>query len=190
MEIKFKLSTEDYISIAWFLRNTSKKSKIINVIVYTYMIIVILFLINLSLSNNSVKGAILFTICILTMTSIYRFLTKDETQYKVTTRKTIELLKDKKNYKYLSEQKVNLLKGKITHSILNEKFSMEIDERTNILVKEEYIFIYTNNFKEFKNKILHYCNIPVTPCIVIPVTAFNSPDEKEEFIKEIIKFQE
>ena len=62
---------------------------------------------------------------------------------------------------------------------------MEIDEEVNIVVKDGYIYIYTDNYKEFKNRILLYCNVLVTPCIVIPIAAFNSSDEKEEFIKEI-----
>lgn len=143
------------------------------------MIIALLFLINLSLSNNSVKGTIIFTICVFIIACIYWFLTKEERLQEVNSRKIIKLLKKENNSIYLSEQKVNLAEDKITHSILHKKFSMKIDERINLLVNEEFIFIYTNNFKELKKRILYYCNIPVTPCIVIPITSFTSDIEMD-----------
>lgn len=125
----------------------------------------------------------MYTVVTFMIACAFTFLTTEKMQQKQITMKNTRQLKKGKNSKYLAEQKVTVENGKIKHIILNETFDMEIYGKANIVVKD--IYIYTNNHKEFKNRILFYCNVLVTPCIVIPIAAFNSSDEKEEFIKEI-----
>mgnify|MGYP000571352791 CR=1 FL=1 len=185
MEVKFKLTSEDYNSITWSIYKKSKKSKIIKTAVYGYLIIALLLIIKLCLSDNNIKDAVMYTMVIFMMACVFKFFTTEKMQQKRTIMKNTRQLKKEKNSKYLAEQKVIVEDGKIRHIILNEIFDMEIDEEVNIVVKDRYIYIYTDNYKEFKNRILLYCNVLVTPCIVIPIAAFNSSDEKEEFIKKI-----
>lgn len=183
MEVKFKLTSEDYNSITWSIYKKSKKSKIIKTFVYAYTIIGELIIIKRCIADDNIKEAIMYTMVIFMIACAFTFLTTEKMQQKRTTMKNTRQLKKEKNSKYLAEQKVVVENGKIRYTILNETFDMEIDEKANIVVKDRYI--YTNNHKEFKNRILLYCNVLVTPCIVIPIAAFNSSDEKEEFIKEI-----
>lgn len=185
MEIKFKLTSEDYNSITWSIYKKSKKSKIIKTFVYTYIIIGELIIIKRCIADDNIKEAIMYTVVTFMIACAFTFLTTEKMLQKRTIMKITRQLKKGKNSKYLAEQKVIVENGKIRHIILNETFDMEIDEKSNIVVKDRYIYIYTNNHKEFKNRILFYCNVLVTPCIVIPIAAFNSSDEKKEFIKEI-----
>lgn len=185
MEVKFKLTSEDYNSITWSIYKKSKKSQIIKTFVYTYIIIGELIIIKRCIADDNIREAIMYTVVIFMIACAFTFLITEKMQQKRTIMKNARQLKKEKNSKYLAEQKIIVENGKIRHIVLNETFDMEIDEKVNIIVEDRYIYIYTNNRKEFENKILSYCNVLVTRCIVVPIAVFDSSAEKEAFIKEI-----
>ena len=69
----------------------------------------------------------------------------------------------------------------MTHTILNKKLVIKINTGSNIIIKENYIFIYSDT----KKRLLNYDMSLKAPCIVIPRSVFSSLCEEKEFIKNI-----
>lgn len=181
MEVKFKLKAEDYDAISFMLGKMIQRSKIVDTITYVYILISWIWVINSCLSNNNPQSAIIYSIIIFIMLCIYVFLSKDSMQKKITHIRNIRRLKQKKYKRYISEQQIELKEDTITHTILNDKLEIKINTNSNIIIKENYIFIYSNT----KKRLLHYDRSPKAPCVIIPRSVFSTLYEEKEFIKNI-----
>lgn len=181
MGFKFTLTVEDYDAISFMLGKMLKRSKIVDILAYGSVLIAWIWVINSCLSNNSPKSAIMYSIIIFIMVGIYAFLSKDSMQKKITHLRNARLLKKKEYKAFISEQQIELKEDTIIHTILNYKVEIKINANSNIIIKENYIFIYSDT----KKRILKYDRSPKAPCIVIPRSVFNTLDEEKEFMKNI-----
>lgn len=181
MGIKFTLTVEDCDAIAFILSKMIKRSKVIDILAYGSVLIGWIWVVNLCLSNNSLKSAIIYSIIFFIMASIYAFLSKESIQKKITHIRHVRRLKKKNYQRYISEQQIELKEDTIIHTILNYKVEIKINANSNIIIKENYIFIYSDTTK----RLLNYDMSPKAPCIVIPRSAFNTLHEEERFIKNI-----
>ena len=181
MGFKFTFTVEDYDAISFMLGKMIKRSKIVDILAYGSVLIAWIWGVNLCLSNKSIKFAIIFSIIFFIMVSIYAFLSKDSMQKKITHMRHVRRLKKKNYQRYISEQQIDLKENTITHTILNNKLEVKINANLNIIIKESYIFIYS----DIKKRLLNYDMSPKAPCIVIPRSVFSSLCEEKEFIKNI-----
>lgn len=181
MEVKFKLTIEDYNAISSILGSMGNRRKIGDIVAYSCGAIVIICLIILSLAYNNIKWAVMSSLSVLIMLCIYTLISKEPTQQKVVNRMNVRASEKKKNHKYFCEQQINLKKDIITHTILNNKIEIKINSHSKIITKENYILFYSDTTKRH----LYFDMAPKTPCIIIPRSAFNTLSEEENFIKNI-----
>ena len=181
MGVKFKFTVEDYDAISFILGKMIKKTKLLDTIAYVGILISWIWLVYSCLSKNNTKSAIIYSVIIFIIAGVYAYLSKESMQKKITHIRNARLLKKKRYKIYISEQQVELKENTITHTILNKKLVIKINTGSNIIIKENYIFIYSDT----KKRLLNYDMSPKAPCIVIPRSVFSSLCKEKEFIKNI-----
>ena len=181
MGVKFKFTVEDYDAISFILGKMIKKTKLLDTIAYVGILISWIWLVYFCLSKNNTKSAIIYSVIIFIIAGVYAYLSKESMQKKITHIRNARLLKKKRYKIYISEQQVELKENTITHTILNKKLVIKINTGSNIIIKENYIFIYSDT----KKRLLNYDMSPKAPCIVIPRSVFSSLCKEKEFIKNI-----
>ena len=181
MGVKFKFTVEDYDAISFILGKMIKKTKLLDTIAYVGILISWIWLVYSCLSKNNTKSAIIYSVIIFIIAGVYAYLSKESMQKKITHIRNARLLKKKRYRIYISEQQVELKENTITHTILNKKLVIKINTGSNIIIKENYIFIYSDT----KKRLLNYDMSPKAPCIVIPRSVFSSLCKEKEFIKNI-----
>ena len=181
MGVKFKFTVEDYDAISFILGKMIKKTKLLDTIAYVGILISWIWLVYFCLSKNNTKSAIIYSVIIFIIAGVYAYLSKESMQKKITHIRNARLLKKKRYKIYISEQQVELKENTITHTILNKKLVIKINTGSNIIIKENYIFIYSDT----KKRLLNYDMSLKAPCIVIPRSVFSSLCEEKEFIKNI-----
>ena len=181
MGVKFKFTVEDYDAISFILGKMIKKTKLLDTIAYVGILISWIWLVYSCLSKNNTKSAIIYSVIIFIIAGVYAYLSKESMQKKITHIRNARLLKKKRYKIYISEQQVELKENTITHTILNKKLVIKINTGSNIIIKENYIFIYSDT----KKRLLNYDMSLKAPCIVIPRSVFSSLCKEKEFIKNI-----
>ena len=181
MGVKFKFTVEDYDAISFILGKMIKKTKLLDTIAYVGILISWIWLVYSCLSKNNTKSAIIYSVIIFIIAGVYAYLSKESMQKKITHIRNARLLKKKRYKIYISEQQVELKENTITHTILNKKLVIKTNTGSNIIIKENYIFIYSDT----KKRLLNYDMSLKAPCIVIPRSVFSSLCEEKEFIKNI-----
>ena len=181
MGVKFKFTVEDYDAISFILGKMIKKTKLLDTIAYVGILISWIWLVYSCLSKNNTKSAIIYSVIIFIIAGVYAYLSKESMQKKITHIRNARLLKKKRYKIYISEQQVELKENTITHTILNKKLVIKINTGSNIIIKENYIFIYSDT----KKRLLNYDMSLKAPCIVIPRSVLSSLCEEKEFIKNI-----
>ena len=142
MGVKFKFTVEDYDAISFILGKMIKKTKLLDTIAYVGILISWIWLVYSCLSKNNTKSAIIYSVIIFIIAGVYAYLSKESMQKKITHIRNARLLKKKRYKIYISEQQVELKENTITHTILNKKLVIKINTGSNIIIKENYIFIY------------------------------------------------
>ena len=97
------------------------------------------------------KRQIIYSVIIFIIAGVYAYLSKESMQKKITHIRNARLLKKKRYKIYISEQQVELKENTITHTILNKKLVIKINTGSNIIIKENYIFIYSDTKKRLLN---------------------------------------
>lgn len=168
MEFEYKLTLEDYNSLAFIRYSFKNREKISDILAVLVIIFLNVLIVISMISQKQYLENVLTILCLWLIYFAYRYLSKPNITRKLTNMRHSAYLK--KNPHLLSIQKIKIENNEVFHTTNNVTTKIKFDKISKVVIRDDLIVaLFANNIISF----------------AVPFSAFSSISERDFFIEKI-----